>query len=378
LDREHARRARAAAAGIDRVGAAAALTEDAGKGEVLALPMDSGRGFPVVHGWLAQEPEEGEFSMLSRKGGVVVASRDHAGTRPLFVAKSGSWVASDHRFFPREDGVLLAPGSTYDISSGKVTSRNRRKTSFRGTFDEAGAQLAKLIGKAVEERVEGKKRVAVAFSGGLDSSILVSCAKRRAQVVACTVHSRGSRDGTAARVAAEALGVELLAQEVDANAAEGELSGLALPFKASLMDRTLWCIYSLASRAAAEAGAEVILLGQLADELFGGYAKYERALAEGGPRAAASMMEADLLGCGTRGLVRDEAACCRWLEPRFPFADRRVFDLGRGLPVGFKVRQGVRKAVLREAAEILGVPSDLCSAPKKAAQYSSGIQRLLA
>ncbi|HME18712.1 MAG TPA: asparagine synthase-related protein [Nitrososphaerales archaeon] len=378
LDREHARRARASAVGIDRAGAEKVLTEDVGRGEVLALTTGYGEGFPVVHGWLAQRPEDGEFSMLSSEDGVVVASRDPAGTRPLYVAESGSWVSSDHRFFPLEEGVLLAPGSAYDVSTGKVVIVKRRESSFRGTFDEAGAELARLVDRAVGERVAGKRRVAVAFSGGLDSSILALCARRHASVVACTVHSRGSRDGTVAQAAADALGVELLAQDVDAKAAEREISGLALPFRATLMDRALWCIYSMASRAAAEAGAEVILLGQLADELFGGYEKYLRTLAGEGPQAAASMMEGDLRGCGMRGFVRDEAACCRWLEPRFPFADRRVLELGRGLPLGFKVRGGMRKAVLREAAEVLGVPADLCGAPKKAAQYSSGIQKLLA
>ena len=119
------------------------------------------------------------------------------------------------------------------------------------------------------------------------------------------------------------------------------------------------------------------MLGQMADELFGGYAKYQRALAGSGERAAASMMEADVLGCGARGFVRDEAACCRWLEPRFPFADERVLEFGRGLPVTMKIRDGERKAVLREAARLLGLPEGIAKAPKKAAQYSSGVEKML-
>ena len=37
----------------------------------------------------------------------------------------------------------------------------------------------------------------------------------------------------------------------------------------------------------------------------------------------------------------------------------------------------VRKWILRRAAEILGVPGKVLERPKKAAQYSSGIQRRL-
>jgi len=377
LDREHSRKAAARAAAIGRVIVGKPTAIETEVGQVMVLPVERGEGLPVVHGWSGTESRDGEFSKLSHEGRAVVASRDEAGTRPLYVARSGAWVSSDHRFFPREEADLLPPGSTYNVSSGRARRARERRASFTGTFEGAGAGLARLIDDAVKARVKGMSKVAVAFSGGLDSSIIASCAKRRCKVVACSVHSAGSRDSTAARGAAELLGVELLQQEVDASAVERELSQLELPFAASPMDRALWCIYSLASRAAADAGAEAILLGQLADELFGGYAKYQRALAEGGPQLAASLMEADVLGCGMRGFVRDEAACCRWLEPRFPFADARVLDFGKGLPVDFRVRRGERKAVLRLAARFLEVPHELSRAPKKAAQYSSGIQKLL-
>ena len=120
-----------------------------------------------------------------------------------------------------------------------------------------------------------------------------------------------------------------------------------------------------------------MMLGQLADELFGGYAKYERALVGRGPEAAASMMAADVRDCGVRGFLRDELACSRWVEPSFPFADRRVAEFGLSLPVELKISAGVRKAVLREAAVRLGVPEVVAMRQKKAAQYSSGVLKLL-
>ncbi|HYB76077.1 MAG TPA: asparagine synthase C-terminal domain-containing protein, partial [Nitrososphaerales archaeon] len=145
----------------------------------------------------------------------------------------------------------------------------------------------------------------------------------------------------------------------------------------TLMDRSLWCLYSAVARTASGAGAEVILLGQLADELFGGYAKYERILASLGERQAAECMDRDIEGYMTKGMVRDRSACSAWLEPRFPFVGEAVIEFGRSIPMSFKIRNGVRKAVLREAATILGLPVDIAGAAKKAAQYSSGIQKVI-
>jgi asparagine synthase (glutamine-hydrolysing) len=193
-----------------------------------------------------------------------------------------------------------------------------------------------------------------------------------------SVNARGSVDSAKASRSAELVGIESLQIEANASGLKTELEALDLPFEGNLMDRSLWCIYSLASRAAAKAGAETILLGQLADELFGGYEKYQKTLAQGGESAAALMMDQDVAGCGTRGFLRDEGACARWLEPRFPYADTEVLAFGKAIPVGFKIRSGVRKAVLREAAKKLGVPAELADAPKKAAQYSSGVQKLVA
>ncbi len=141
------------------------------------------------------------------------------------------------------------------------------------------------------------------------------------------------------------------------------------------MDKALWCIYSASARASAESGAELILLGQLADELFGGYMKYARAATES--ENAAEMMRLDVVKSGQRAFVRDEQACARFTEARFPFADDSLASFALGMPLELKVMGGERKVALRRAASLLGLPEALAAAPKKAAQYSSGVAKLL-
>lgn len=226
--------------------------------------------------------------------------------------------------------------------------------------------------------MEGENMVAVAFSGGLDSSVLAACAKRRVRVVACTGHAGRSIDEGRASQAAAELGVELAAAELTPEVVSRELARMSLPFRPTLMDRSLWCLYSVVSKRAREGGARVMLLGQLADELFGGYAKYVEALRADGQGAAERMMSQDFEEYASRGRVRDLGACSPWVEPRLPYEDKEVVGVAATIPISFKITSGTRKAVLRRAAVILGVPEGVASAAKKAAQYSSGVQKLVA
>ncbi|MDA4121335.1 MAG: asparagine synthase C-terminal domain-containing protein [Thaumarchaeota archaeon] len=248
---------------------------------------------------------------------------------------------------------------------------------YEGTFESAAADLAAAIEKGVAESVDGLGRVAVAFSGGVDSSVLVVCAQRHTQVFACSAAAPRARDEEKAVTAAKALGVGLISSTLMPEKVEAELREMQLSFEPTLMDRSLWCLYSVVSRSAAEAGAEAILLGQLSDELFGGYAKYQTVMEREGEGAARALMEEDVRGYAERGRARDFDACSRWLSPRLPFGGEGVVRLGLSLPIPYKIRGGERKAVLRRAAVLLGVPEELASAPKKAAQYSSGMQKLL-
>lgn len=383
LSERAARKAFEAASKIDRIGSRVSIagelgeTNVAGRASLTALALDDGSTLPVVHGFIGQSEGSGEYSVIKDRGGSLVASRDPAGTRPLYVGESGEWISSDHRFLRGEGRRLLPPAARYDIATGRIETETRNRAEYAGSFGEAARGLADLIDSSVRERVRGRMRVGVAFSGGLDSSILAHCASKYAEVIACAVHAVGSFDEAKAAKAAEKLDIELRTNTVDRDGVAKELSVLDLPFEPELMDKSLWCIYSVAARTAARCGAEVIMLGQLADELFGGYLKYQRAAQENGQEVAEALMEKDVAECGMRGLIRDEAACSRWVEPRFPFAEGRLVDFGLSVPASYKLRNGVRKALLREAAKLMGLPDELSEAPKKAAQYSSGVLKLI-
>jgi len=335
----------------------------------LAYSMEGDGGFPLVHGFLEEggRTARGEFAMVSQEDGRLVGGRDPLGTRALWAAGSGrdESLASDHRLL---DGRLrLEP-------PGRPSLRGRREAP---AFEDAARELASLLERSVRTRVGGLRRVAVSFSGGLDSSLLALVAAKHSEVVLCSAYAKGSLDERQTARAAELLGLRLEAGLIDegsalADSGRGELP----PGPATTMDSALWCIFSRTSELAHRSKAQVILLGQLADELFGGYRKYALKAKEEGALAAEKMMREDVKACGRRGFLRDEAACSAWAEARFPYADEGVASFASALPLGYKVRGDERKAVLRAAALELGLPQELALAPKKAAQFSSGAAKL--
>ena len=83
-----------------------------------------------------------------------------------------------------------------------------------------------------------------------------------------------------------------------------------------------------------------------------------------------------------RNLERDElATALAGSQLVAPYLARSIYELACSMGLELKLRKIngkiVRKWILREAAERLGVPAEIVQRSKKAAQYSSGIQKKL-
>ena len=206
-------------------------------------------------------------------------------------------------------------------------------------------------------------RAAVAYSGGLDSSLLAKLASGSADITCYSCATSGSHDSdnVAEYGKADGFSVTVL-----------KLTERDLP---SAVARTAWGIrsadpmkiaYSIPTVIVLEQCAEKsVLAGNGADELFAGYEKYVRR-----PGECESTMDDDL-----RKALEEAAflkAFAKALGKRivFPYLESRIVALGREIPLDQKISGGSRKTILREAGSLAGL-SD-ADRPKKAAQYSSG------
>ena len=217
--------------------------------------------------------------------------------------------------------------------------------------------------------------LAVAFSGGLDSALL-------AALVDAPLYVVGFSDGAdveAAREAADVMGRtdDLRVRELDLERLER-----AVPTAASAIGRTnamdvgIGLSLYLVAEAVAADGYDRLLLGQGADELFGGYEKVLRLdhrvdadTVRGAVREQIASLPAQL----PRDVLAIDAA---GVEPVTPYLHDEVVGAALSLPTDLLVSERVRKRGLRLVGERY-LPESVATREKKAIQYGSLIAREL-
>jgi asparagine synthase (glutamine-hydrolysing) len=144
------------------------------------------------------------------------------------------------------------------------------------------------------------------------------------------------------------------------------------PIKASVGLPFYWV-----AEKASEANFNVMLAGQGADELFGGYQRYVKEYCKDGAENVRKTMFNDVANIFESNLERDLKITGYFdVQLRLPFASFDLAEFAMTLPIECKMEpkeDTLRKLALRKVAMNVGLPSVLVDKPKKAVQYSTGI-----
>lgn len=295
--------------------------------------------------------------------------RDVLGREPLFVD------GDDLSTWAFEPGALADPQSV-PAGHRAVDGTLERQWSLpapdprpdpEAAIDELGEAIQSVTGSI------GTDDLAIAFSGGVDSALLATLLEGPLYAVGFPE----SHDLEAARTAADAMGRECRTVELSLEDVEAAVPRVARAIdRTNAMDVTIALSLHLVAQAVADDGHERLVVGQGADELFGGYEKVEqldhRVAAEtvrGAVRESLETLPAQL--------ERDSLAIrAAGVDPVAPLLHDDVVRVALRLPTACLVSDGVRKRALRAvAAEHL--PADVAARDKKAIQYGTLVAREL-
>jgi asparagine synthase (glutamine-hydrolysing) len=336
---------------------------------------------------------DGCFAFAIAEDGKLVVGRDTLGLYPLYYGENTGffafaseckalWKIGIKRAKSFQPGALaVVDRRGFKIKPVKALKRQTVAPSM--SMDEAADELVTLLEKSVKERTSGLGEIAVAFSGGIDSSLIAWLAKK-AGVKVHLIH----------------VSLEKQPETEQAEKASGLLD---LPFLKYLysdedlqhvLPKVLWAtenpnpiavsigvpIFWTAEKTA-ELGLKVLFAGQGADECFGGYKRYQSIYARFGEEAAEKALVHDVLTVYKTNFERDSKICAfNNLELRLPFASHALMEFALGLPLKMKIESPsdpLRKAVLRKAAKKIGMPPQIVNRPKKAVQYATGVAKAI-
>lgn len=355
---------------------------------ILALYRKKGIGFlEDLNGIFA-------FALYDEENGTYLIGRDHIGIIPLYMG----WDEAGHFYVASElkalEGVCSSikpfePGHYYYSAEDRFVKWYRRDWEDFDNVKDNPADIDMLrqsLESAVERQLMSDVPYGVLLSGGLDSSVISAIAKKYAakrietggrsdawwpRLHSFAVGLEGAPDLAAARKVADHIGT--VHHEIHYTIQEGLDAIRDVIYYIETYDvttvRASTPMYLLA-RVIKSMGIKMVLSGEGADEIFGGYLYFHKA-----PDARAfheetvrKLSKLHLYDC-----LRANKSLSAWgVEGRVPFLDKEFMEVAMRLNPSMKMARDGRmeKWVVRKACEDI-LPAEVVWRQKE--QFSDGV-----
>lgn len=306
---------------------------------------------------------DGMFAFVVIDGDDYIAARDPLGIKPLYygIDEGGrKYFASEMKAIADQCTTFstFPPGHIYTEKTGFVKYYQPEWEDASKAVEVVDYEaIRKSLTQAVEKRLMADVPFGVLLSGGLDSSLTSSIACRLLEGTGQKIHSfsigldADSPDTKAARKVAEFIGTEH--HEIHFTIEQG----------IEILEKLIWHLETydvtsirastpmyFLSKVITEKGVKMVLSGEGADEVFGGYLYFRNA-----PSAAEFQQETidRVQKLFTADLLRaDKSTMAHGLEARVPFLDKAFLELAIKIKPEEKqpkTYDGIEKYILRKA-----------------------------
>lgn len=355
---------------------------------ILALYKDKGINFlEDLNGIFA-------FALYDEETDDFIIARDPIGVIPLYIGHDADgkvYCASELKAL---EGICdeyepFLPGHYYQGSEGKMHKWYKREWMTYDAVKDNDAKVSDVhdaLEAAVQRQLMSDVPYGVLLSGGLDSSVISAIAKKYAskrietnnqseawwpQLHSFAIGLKGSPDLLKAREVAQYIGT--VHHEIHYTVQEGLDALRDVIYFIETYDvttvRASTPMYLLA-RVIKSMGIKMVLSGEGADEVFGGYLYFHKAPT---PQAFHEETVRKLSKLHMYDCLRANKSLAAWgVEGRVPFLDKEFLDVAMSLNPAAKMCPGkeIEKKIVREAfADML--PESVAWRQKE--QFSDGV-----
>ena len=320
-----------------------------------------------------------QYAAAGAMGEQVFMERDPLGIVPLYYGrrsdgslcfasevKSLAAITSDINEFPA--------GCRYDGDSFERYFELRQKPVLNEGPEGLAAELYRRLEAAVQTQIHSDE-AACFLSGGLDSSLLAALVRRHVKKLwTFAAGMPHAPDLAYARMVADFIGSEhheIIVGQEDILQALPEIIVHLESFDAPLVRSSV--MHYVAAKQISRYAQETFS-GEGADELFAGYAYLKNLPRE---RLASELIAITKRMSGNALQRVDRCGRAFGLDTHICFLDPAVVDLALQIPVELKLRDGVEKWILREAARDL-LPRPILERGKVKFWEGAGVQDMLA
>lgn len=335
---------------------------------------------------------DGMYVFAVADGNQVIVARDPVGIKQIYYAENGT-----EKAFASEKKALWAlgfdhihrlnPGHLLSLKIDGIRQYPARQVSRADVTVkdqvEAKVKYRESLLKSVKKRMDGLEHVGLVLSGGVDSALIAKLVHEFGIKLNCySIGYENSNDVKMSRRFAQELGANFKAIELSDDDIKNALPKIIRSIEGRGLVQVEAAIFlHFAAQMARQDGLKVMLTGQGADELFGGYPWYVDVVREKGLHELPDYMWNDIDHLHLDTLEReDKMTMAHSIELRVPYLDLDVIETAMSFDIELNVKSEqdmMRKHIHRMVAQDLGLPDYIAWRPKEVAQQGSGVHEAL-